>query len=147
LPITIRELGDSDIEQARSLIKQLGYDLDRAEFLRRYEAVAADDGHVLMVADLESRLVALLHAYMRPAIDKPPEVVVQALVVDANERGKGIGEVMMRRAEAWARDKGFSSVSLSSHIRRADAHGFYQRLGYRIVATSHLFRKECPMRR
>src|SRR5262245_7270556 len=142
--VAIRDMVAGDAEQARSLMKQLGYDLDREEFRRRYEAVAADERHALLVAELESRLVALLHAYVRPAIDKPPEVVVQALVVDRDQRGKGIGEAMMRRAEAWAQNKGYSSVSLSSHIKRADAHAFYQGLGYQIVATSHLFRRDCP---
>jgi GNAT superfamily N-acetyltransferase len=142
--MTIRDMVDGDAEQARSLMTHLGYDLDREEFRRRYQAVAADDRHLLRVAELNGRLAALLHVYVRPAIDKPPEVVVQALVVDANQRGKGIGEAMMRSAEAWARGRGFSSISLSSHIRRADAHAFYEGLGYRIIATSHLFRREGP---
>jgi GNAT superfamily N-acetyltransferase len=144
IDITIREMTEGDAADARALMKQLGYDLECEEFRRRYEAVAADHKHVLQVAELDRRLVALLHAYVRPAIDKPPEVVVQALVVDANQRGKGIGVAMMRSAEAWARQQGFSSVSLSSQIRRTDAHAFYEGLGYRIIATSHLFQRECP---
>jgi GNAT superfamily N-acetyltransferase len=142
MEIAIRDMTESDAEEARGLMKMLGYDLDREEFHRRYKAVASDDRHVLLVGELDGKLVALLHVYTRPAIDKPPEAVVQALVVDSNRRGKGIGAAMMQSAEAWARRRGFSSVSLSSHIKRADAHAFYQGLGYRIIATSHLFRRD-----
>src|SRR5262249_23056412 len=131
--VTIRNMAESDAEEARALMKQLGYDLAPTEFHRRYEAVTAADRHVLLVAELESRLVALLHVYARPAIDKPPEAVVQALVVASRQRGKGIGAAMMHSAEAWAHKHGYSSVSLSSHVKRAEAHAFYQGLGYQIA--------------
>jgi hypothetical protein len=48
----------------------------------------------------------------------------------------------MASAESWALARGFRSVSLSSQIARNEAHAFYKALGYRIVATSHLLRKE-----
>ena len=70
--LAIRNTAGDDAEQARPLMKRLGYDPSVEEFRRRYEAVAADDRHVLLVAERAGRLVALLHAYARPAIDKPP---------------------------------------------------------------------------
>src|SRR5215471_8645309 len=101
--LTVRGMAEKDVEQARFLMKELGYELASDEFRRRYRAVASDGKHVLQVAELDGRLVALLHAYARPAIDKPPEAVVQALVVAASQRGRGIGAAMMRSAETWAR--------------------------------------------
>jgi GNAT superfamily N-acetyltransferase len=86
-------------------------------------------------------VVALCHIYARPALDKPPEAVVQALVVDQASRGTGVGRIMMAAAEAWAADRGFTSVALASHISRAQAHAFYAAIGYKQSATSHLFRK------
>ena len=77
----------------------------------------------------------------RPAPDRPPEAIVQALVVEQDCRGGGVGKAMMAAAEAWAADRGFTSVALASHISRSGAHAFYQALGYRVEATSHLMRK------
>ncbi|HZU90798.1 MAG TPA: GNAT family N-acetyltransferase, partial [Stellaceae bacterium] len=77
----------------------------------------------------------------RPAFDKPPEVVVQAIVVDAAGRGRGIGKSLMAAAEDWAAGRGYDSVSLYSRTARAAAHAFYAALGYEPVATSHLFRR------
>jgi GNAT superfamily N-acetyltransferase len=81
--------------------------------------------------------------YMRDPLstDKPPEAIVQALVVDQARRGSGIGQAMMAAAEAWAIERGFTSVVLTSHVARVDAHRFYEKLGYQPVATSQLFRK------
>jgi GNAT superfamily N-acetyltransferase len=85
--------------------------------------------------------LGLLHAFFRPALDKPPEVVVQALVVDGAQRSKGVGEALMKVAEQWARENGSATVSLYSGARRADAHRFYERLGYARTGASNLMRK------
>lgn len=139
--VLVRRMRDGDVPVVRALLSQLGYPLDDAEVRRRYEALAVADGHDVMVAEREGRVVALCHLYVRPALDKPPEVVVQALVVDQAARGGGVGKVLMAAAEAWAEARGFASVALASNVVRAEAHAFYEAIGYQRVATSHLFRK------
>jgi ribosomal protein S18 acetylase RimI-like enzyme len=61
---------------------------------------------------------------------------VQALVVDSDARSSGVGEALMREAEAWAQSRKLLSVSLYSRVDRKRAHAFYERIGYRIKATS-----------
>jgi len=137
---TIREMGPMDIAVCRLLLLQLGYDLDLQETKRRYDAIKQKQDHAIFVGEQDGQVVALLHLYERPAFDKPPEVIVQALVVDRNCRGTGVGKKMMNMAERWAVDRGFSSVALTSSVSRSDAHSFYNRIGYKVEATSHLFR-------
>ena len=139
--LSIRKFAAPDVDRARELIRQLGYDLDPDEFNRRLAAVASADEHALLVAELEQEVVGLMHLYVRPALDKPVEAIVQALIVDSRHRGKSIGEALMQAAESWARERHLASVALTSHIKRTDAHRFYQSLGYEIAATSHLLRK------
>ena len=45
-------------------------------------------------------------------------------------RGRGIGAAMMRHAIEAARSAGAASVQLTSNAGRADAHRFYERLGF-----------------
>jgi GNAT superfamily N-acetyltransferase len=139
--LSIRKIAAQDVDRARELIRQLGYDLDPDEFSRRLSAVASADQHALLVAELEHEVVGLMHLYARPALDKPVEAIVQALVVDSRHRSKRIGQALMQAAESWAQDRHLSSVALTSQIKRTDAHRFYQSLGYEIAATSHLLRK------
>jgi len=139
--ISIRRMTAADIPVSQGLLVQLGYPLDAQEVRRRYDAVAASADHILMIAEQAGRVIALCHAYARPALDKPPEVIVQALVVDQASQGSGAGKIMMATAEAWAMDRGFTSVALASQVSRAEAHAFYEAIGYRRAATSHLFRK------
>ena len=63
-----------------------------------------------------------------------------ALVVDARYRRKGIGAALMGSIETWARERGAGVVVLNSGDGRADAHAFYERLGYENTARRYLKR-------
>ena len=139
--VSISRMGPEDLPAAQALLAQLGYALDRDELQRRYTWVAEADGHRVWLGEYRGQVVALCHFFVRPALDKPPEVVVQALVVDDAARGHGIGKTMMDAVEAWASRQGFTSVALASHVARSAAHSFYERIGYIRSATSHQFRK------
>jgi GNAT superfamily N-acetyltransferase len=140
--MAVRTIAESDIAAATVLVGQLGYEMPEAELARRLTAVLAQVDHRVWVYDDGGRVAGVLHAFFRPALDKPPEVIVQALVTEAEQRSKGIGEALMQVAEAWAREKGCTSVALYSRVDRDRAHRFYERLGYAKKGASALLRKE-----
>ena len=142
MSIVIRAMAPTDISAARLLLAQLGYELDTNEVERRYNAVIERGEHAVFVAEENGRIIGFLHLYERPAFDKPPEVIVQAIVIDQSLRRTGIGKTIMSMAERWALERGYSSIALTSNISRSVAHSFYNRLGYKIEATSHLLRKQ-----
>jgi GNAT superfamily N-acetyltransferase len=139
--ISIRPMAATDAAVVRELLFQLGYDLEVRNVARRLEAVTEARDHTVVVAEQDGRVVAFLHVFGRPALEKPPEAIVQALVVDQARRGAGIGKALMAAAEAWALDRGFATVAVSSSVARVDAHAFYNALGYRREATSYLLRR------
>ena len=122
---------------ARELLRQLGYDVGIEELAARFARLLGAADHHIAVAEYDGRAAGLLHAFARPALEKPYEAVVQVLVVDSTWRGQGIGRALMREAEAWAAARGLASVAL--HTRNARA--FYTRLGYREVAAADFMRK------
>ena len=134
----IRDARPADIPTVWRLIGQLAGAPDEAEFRNRFERVSATSGHRIIVAEVDRAVVGVLHVFERPALEKPCEAVVQALVVDDAARGRGIGEVLMREAEAWATGRGLAATSLYTRTDRDRAHAFYERIGYRLKATSHL---------
>jgi GNAT superfamily N-acetyltransferase len=140
--INVRPMAEADIAEGRVLLGQLGYHLTPTETLRRYAVITSTAGHAILVAECEGRPVGLVHLYVRPALDKPPEVVVQAIVIDTAYRGRGIGKILMSAAESWASEQGYNSVALYSNVSRSGAHSFYKTLGYQLIATSHLFRRK-----
>jgi N-acetylglutamate synthase-like GNAT family acetyltransferase len=133
----LRAFRQSDLAGVRDLLRQLGYDVPEAELGRRIGRISEAAGHHFLVAELEGRLAGVLHVFERPALEKPCEAVVQALVVEASLRGRGLGRALMRLAEAWASAQGLGSIAL--HTRKAQA--FYEGIGYDRVASSDLMRK------
>ena len=134
----IRDARPADIPMVRRLIGQLADASDEAEFRARFERAAATPGHRIIVAEMDSEIVGVLHVFERPALEKPCEAVVQALVVDGARRGNGIGEALMHEAETWAAARKLASTALYTRIDRDGARRFYERIGYRLKATSHL---------
>lgn len=142
--ITLRPMREADLPAVRGLLAQLGYAIEEDELARRYASVRAAEGHHILVAEADDRVAGVMHLYARPAIEKPHEAIVQSLVVDRSLRGAGVGRALMAAAEAWAAERGFASVALTSQVAREEAHAFYERLGYERVASSLLLRKTLP---
>jgi len=132
----VRDARPADVSAVRRLIGQLADAPDDAAFRACFERVLATDDHRIIVAEVEGKVMGVLHMFERPALEKSCEAMVQALVVDSDARSSGVGEALMREAEAWARDRKLPSVSLYSRADRKRAHAFYERIGYRIKATS-----------
>jgi len=132
----VRDARPADVSAVRRLIGQLADAPDDAAFRARFERVLATDDHRIIVAEVEGKVMGVLHMFERPALEKSCEAMVQALVVDSDARSSGVGEALMREAEAWAQQRKLSSVSLYSRVDRKRAHAFYERIGYRIKATS-----------
>jgi len=130
----VRDARPADVSAVHRLIGQLADSADEAAFRARFERVLATDDHRIIVAEVEGKVVGVLHMFERPALEKPCEAVVQALVVDSEARSSGVGEALMREAEAQSRK--LPSVSLYSRVDRQRAHAFYERIGYRVKATS-----------
>ncbi|WP_460445930.1 GNAT family N-acetyltransferase [Angustibacter aerolatus] len=107
------------------------------QHLAAFDAIEADPDDLLVVGELDGRVVAtaqltLLHGLSRGA---RPRLQVEAVRVDSTLRGAGLGARLMAWVEQHARDRGAGLVQLTSDRSRTGAHRFYERLGY---APSHL---------
>lgn len=139
--IAIRPVEAADLRALPGLLAQLGYPMPEEEAARRLAAVRAAPGHAVLVAAREGEVLGLMHIFLRPALEKPPEAVVQALVVEAGLRSSGLGGRLLGAAEDWARADGQPSVSLHSGMAREAAHAFYAAQGYARIGSAVLFRK------
>jgi len=61
---------------------------------------------------------------------------INNVVVDADARGRGIGEAMTREAMQLARAAGAYRLSLTSRGEREAANRLYRRLGFQVVVTN-----------
>ena len=139
--IRLRGMTADDVPHCLPLLAQLGYEMRMEELAPRMREVLSTPGHAVLVAEIAGQAAGLMHVFVRPAIENPREAVVQSIVVDRAHRRSGAGRALMTAAERWGHQRGCRSVVLSSNVTRTPAHAFYAALGYRIAATSYVFRK------
>jgi GNAT superfamily N-acetyltransferase len=139
--IRLRPMTNEDVREGVLLLAQLGYEMTEDELARRLREVLSAPDHAVQVAEVTGRIVGLMHLFVRPAIENPREVVVEAIVVDHAYRLAGVGSRLMAAAERWGQERGCHSVTLSSNVVRTPAHAFYAALGYSVSATAQVLRK------
>ena len=64
---------------------------------------------------------------------------IEDVVVDGNERGRGIGEALTREALRMARDRGARTVELTSRPAKEAANRLYRRLGF-VARETNVYR-------
>lgn len=143
--IRIRALVAEDAPAVHQLCAQLGYEMAFDVLAARLAGfLAASNRGACVACDATGRVLGFVHVYARPGLETAPEAVVQALAVDADARGRGVGRRLMAAAEDWARRQGLRHVALHTHVRRADAHAFYEALGYAHAGDARLYRRTLP---
>jgi GNAT superfamily N-acetyltransferase len=100
--------------------------------------LARDDQKILIAENVEGAL-GLLALHVFPALAYDGNVaLIMALVVTAGARGFGVGRALVDRADAVARSLGSTRLLVTTHVRRADAHAFYERLGFEFTGRRYV---------
>ncbi|GAA1851375.1 GNAT family N-acetyltransferase [Myceligenerans crystallogenes] len=104
--------------------------------LRGFEAIQASPDNDLVVAERDGAVIGCMQLTYLPGISRngASRLLVEAVRVDRELRGAGVGRALMEHAHARGRARGCTLAQLTSDKQRPDAHRFYLSLGY---ARSH----------
>jgi GNAT superfamily N-acetyltransferase len=139
--VLIRDAEDRDAPAIASLCAQLGYPTPAEAVGPRIDRVRADGQARVVVAVVEDAALGFATVHLRSTINhEAPIGQLTLLVVDEQARGQGIGRMLVAESEAWARGRGCKRFVVTTALRRADAHTFYERLGY--VHTGRRYGKD-----
>ena len=128
--ISIRPASSRDGAAIARLIGQLEFDVGAEDVAERL-AVMEAEGLAVLVAELDGAVIGCLSTSIMRVLHRPAAVGrISMMVVDAGSRNRGIGAQLVRAAEETLRAQGCYMVEVTSHMRRGDAHRFYERLGY-----------------
>jgi ribosomal protein S18 acetylase RimI-like enzyme len=93
------------------------------------EILDPDDPIEALVAESSDQLVGLVHYFPHPNTwEASPVCYLQDLYVDATERGKGLGSLLIRAVQHRSREAGWSSVYWQTAEDNTTARRLYDQL-------------------
>jgi len=130
MPASIRTAAAHDAPALARLLTALGHPTAAAEVAARWDAWAADGNAALVAVDADA-IVGVVTMHRMVVLHRPhPVGRITSLVVDAARRGQGIGSALVAAAEGELARAGCGLLEVTSNLRLADAHAFYERVGY-----------------
>jgi GNAT superfamily N-acetyltransferase len=101
-------------------------------YYRAFADIEGDPNNKIIVACLDDEVVGTLQLTFTPSLSYRggTRATVESVRTVAALRSHGIGSRLMQHAIALARARGCVLMQLTTHRTRADAHRFYQKLGF-----------------
>ncbi|MEO7521095.1 MAG: GNAT family N-acetyltransferase [Gemmatimonas sp.] len=127
----VRTATPEDAGELARLLTGLGHPTS-ASFIIESWSAWSDEHNVAMVASADgASLIGLVTVHHMRVLHRPlPVGRITALFVDEPFRGQGIGRTLVDAAERELAARGCGLLEITSNVRRADAHAFYESLGY-----------------
>lgn len=129
--VKLRAAQRRDAAFVAALLGELGYPTSAAQAAERLERIEADPSTWVIVAEVESELAGFGALHVQNLVERDdPGCEIAGLVVGERFRRRGIGDLLMQALEDEARRRGGKVMVLNTAHSRADAHAFYEALGY-----------------
>ena len=129
LPAIVRMLSDDELGSQRERYE----DPLPESYYKAFEQIDRDANHELIVAERNGEVIGTLHLMFLPSLSFQGglRAQVESVRVDGSQRGRGLGSEMMQWTIERARARGAHVIQLTTHSSRAEAHRFYERLGFK----------------
>ncbi len=148
-PSAAMEIRPARVEDAAGvagLLGQLGYARTRAVVHRCIRASASDPENTILVAALaDGRVAGCLQVVVTRRLAEGDRGEIASLVVDADRRSRGIGDRLVQAAVERLKAQGVTDFRVCCNVKRARAHRFYERCGFRRVKTQTVFDLPLPV--
>ena len=142
--MNIRKLQPKDLNSLAALYRQFRDEASDIEcMLLKYKELVEHPDYLFLCAVAETRIVGTVMGVVCHSLygDCRPFLLMEDMVVDKTVHRQGIGSALMRRLEAFARDKHCTQILFITENSRPQAVAFYESLGYN--AETHVgFKKK-----
>lgn len=111
---------------------QIAAEAAHPSYLDAFAEIEASRNTTLFVAEREGEVIGTFQVTLIPGLAAGGRMRAkfESVHVAPEQRGRGIGAVMIAHALGFAREQGAGLAELTSHKARPDAHRFYLRLGF-----------------
>jgi GNAT superfamily N-acetyltransferase len=129
VPAILELLADDEVSRARD--GAISEAADAAHWAA-FDAIDADSRNELIVVEEDGVPVGTFQLTFTPSLSRggSERMTIEAVRVRSDRRGGGVGRQMMAWALDRGRERGCRLAQLTTDKRRADAHRFYESLGF-----------------
>jgi GNAT superfamily N-acetyltransferase len=137
----VREATEADAGALADLLTQLGYPTTPEQARSRLQRILPDAAWATLLFEERGRILGFGGIRVSASYEHDtPVAQIVAMVIDAGMRRHGVGAELVAALERRAASMGAAKIVVTSANRRADAHAFYEKLGY--ARTGLRFGKE-----
>lgn len=127
----IRSACPDDATAVSRLLDELGHPAPEADVRTRLGELANLAFHVVLVAEDSSGVIGTVSGFVTPVLHRPGVTGrISVMVVAEAARGTGVGTRLLEAMEDALVARGATRLELTSNLRRADAHAFYEKRGW-----------------
>ena len=140
----VRPATPADVPTIASLLGELGYPAEADQVSARMKRLdtagdAAHDALFVAMDDGSNTPIGVLALHRFAGIHDDADVaLIMALVISERARGRGVGRQLVDAACETARRWGCGKLMVTTHVRRADAHAFYERIGFQFTGRRYV---------
>ncbi|MDW3181352.1 aminoglycoside 6'-N-acetyltransferase [Roseobacter sp.] len=144
----IRTASSSDIQVWADLRAQLWDDTSLGQHRDEAAAMLAKcphDGIVFLEVVDGATIRAFAEATLRRdhvnGCETSPVAFLEGIFVRPEDRGSGLGRLLLKSVQSWANERGCSEFASDAHIDNAASHAFHLSLGFEETERVVYFRK------
>ena len=136
--ISLRSATPEDAERIAAMFTDEGYPSGPSDIVERLARFDSEHSRVI-VAEHDGEVLGFVAVHALPRFEHSDRIIrIMALVVDAGERGRGIGRQLMEEAERLGRDLEAAFAEVTAGHHRPDARRLYEELGYDGTVAAYL---------
>ena len=127
----IRPAKINDSIAIQSLLGQLGYPIfDEQEVVEKIK-LHQQPGYCILVSEIENKVVGYISMHWFELMHWKGSIGrFSSFCIDETFRSKGVGQALLKEAEAFLIKQECIKLEVTSNLRRARTHEFYLKAGY-----------------
>jgi RimJ/RimL family protein N-acetyltransferase len=132
--LRLRALGDAPMAFGSSLAREQAF--SESVWHERAASAASGSDRATFVAEEADRWVGMATGVARHPEDLQHSPILISMLVDATQRGRGVGAALVERVTAWVRALAAENLYLWATSTNRPAIALYERCGFRLTAET-----------
>jgi GNAT superfamily N-acetyltransferase len=140
--LSVRGADSGDADAILAISEELNFRSSGPDFRDYLESLLAASENELFVAVCDASIAGWAHVFVARRMGMPAMAEIGGIVVRKPFRRKGVGRLLLKCCEEWARLDHCLSLRVRCDTRRGAAHDFYAQTGFAPIKKQVVYEKD-----